>query len=184
MANPTTIECLKYLQSKGESDAERQQFFDTAPYVLKAQVISAQRKLKQSEANFIVKAKNETRAQCIEREKMHLQEEIDQILETCVDSIYKGEVKNIIIGILKSLPPHDEKIEQVNEKAGAIYKEFTGKSKIEESKALAKEIKLSGDVYEMRAQMDMFLNRHLADKLAFLKSKTQHIYVELMKEVA
>lgn len=181
MANPTTIECLKYLHAKGETEAERQKFFDTAPYVLKAQIISAQRNLKQPEVTFIVKSRNETIEQCREREKIHLKEEIDIILETCIHSMYSKEVKNLILNILRELPPHQQNIESVNERAGDLFKELTTESLIVESKKLAKEIDLHGNVNEMRAQMDSFLNQHVADKLEVLKSKSQYIYSELMK---
>ena len=105
MANPTTIECLKYLQAKGQTEAERQTFFDNAPYVLKAQIISAQRNLKQPEVTFIVKSRNETVEQCREREKMHLKEEID-----IMNSYLPLEVETISLWTnVQYVPPHKDK---------------------------------------------------------------------------
>jgi hypothetical protein len=181
MANQTTIECLKYLQAKGHTAEERQHFFSRAPYVLKAQIISAQRGLKQQDVNFLVPTKFATREECLNNEREQLKKEIDLILETCINSIYNDQVKSLIVSILKTLPVHDDAIEQVNEKAGELYKKLTLENKIEESKRLAVELKLEGDEEAMRRAMDVFLNTYIANKLDELKSQAQFIYDELLK---
>jgi hypothetical protein len=178
MANPTTIECLKYLHTQGTSEAERQEFFNNAPYVLRAQIISAQRNLKQPEVRFPSVDVTEQN-----NEEIHLQKEIDSIAETCLHEKYKEKVKELILRELESMPEHFETIEEVNEKAGKLFTELTS-SDVHESKTLAKKIVFSGNRIQMRNKMDEFLNTLFANKLEYLASKTKYIKEELLKSAA
>lgn len=181
MANATTLECLKYLHNKGSTEEERQAFFATAPYVLRAQIISAQRGVKQAEVDYLVKHDLKTQQECLSREKELLHAEINAIFETCIRKIYNEEVKKLIISVLKILPEHPENIERVNECAGDLFKQFTNGSEIKKSLVLSKEVKLEGSVESMRNTMDTFLTQRLIDDLETLKSKSKYIYQELMK---
>jgi len=179
MANPTTIQCLHYLQSKGESNEERQLHFSSAPYVLKAQIISAQRGLKQADVTYVKSVTPLSKEECLKRERELLRQEIDKILETCIYHFYNEEVKKLIIGILKTLPDHPDRLEEVNEAAGEIYKNLSKENVVEESKKLAREIPLEGSVESMRAAMDVFLNQHVAEKLEKLQAQAGSIYEKL-----